>query len=340
MDVSGWSRAERRAPDRRGSGFLAALVCCALIAAGCAEVQSGPPGTPAARGAADDSDLWNLAPSAADTVADVNLVVLRASPWTRALTQSDLSGQREHSVRTYGYDPFTDGDRLLVVAVETGGAPHNLTVLRGRFDPGRIGAAFSAANAHVASTRWRDSQVWDTGEWAVALVTPRTVVSGSSADVRAAIDAAWGIVPDARSGPLGELRRAMGADRDGPAAFAAVNVTEPLRARAAGFLALPAGIQRFAARMDLGEDLNLDFTGVADNPADAAATARAVTNAARDYAEGTMIRLLGLAPILRSLTVGAEGARLHGHVSVPVEMRERLAEKLLAVLQMVAAAHH
>jgi hypothetical protein len=119
-----------------------------------------------------------------------------------------------------------------------------------------------------------------------------------------------------------------------------VNLTATLRARAAGFLSLPAGLQRFAARMNLGEDLNVDFTGVADNPADAAATARAVTTAAWDYAEGTMIRLLGLAPILRSVAVGAEGTRLHGHLNVPVEQRERLAEKLLAVLQMVAAAHH
>ncbi len=334
MDVNVWSLSDRR--FRR----CARVVLAALATAGCAEVQSGAPGMPAARGAADDSDLWNLAPSAADTVAEVDLAALRASPWTQALTQTDLSGQREHSLRAFGYDPFTDGDRLLAIAFEAGGAPHNLTVLRGRFDPVRIAAAFRSANAHVMSTRWRDSPVWDTGERAVALVTPRTVVTGSSADVRAAIDAAWGIVPDARSGPLGELRRAMGADRDGPAAFVAVNLTETLRARAAGFVALPAGLQRFAARLNLGEDLNLDFTGVADNPADAAATARAVTTAAREYAEGTMIRLLGFSPILRSLAVGAEGARLHGHLNVPVEQRARLAEKLLAVLQMVAAAHH
>ncbi|HVV17113.1 MAG TPA: hypothetical protein VHH90_07900 [Polyangia bacterium] len=332
--MSDWSRAERR------TGRRACVVVAALIAAGCAEVQTAAPGVPSARGAADDNDLWNLAPSAADTVADVDLVAVRASPWTRALTQTDLSGQREHSLQAFGYDPFTDGDRLLVVAVEAGSAPHNLTVLRGRFDSGRIAAAFTSANAHVTSTRWRDSPIWDTGERAVALVTPRTVVSGGSADVRAAIDAAWGIVPDARSGPLGELRRAMGADRDGPAAFVAVNVTETLRARAAGFMALPAGLERFAARMNLGEDLNLDFTGVADNVADAATTARAVTTAAHEYAEGTMIRLLGLAPILRSVAVGAEGTRLHGHLNVPVEQRERLAEKLLAVLQMVAAARH
>jgi len=49
-----------------------------------------------------------------------------------------------------------------------------------------------------------------------------------------------------------------------------------------------------------------------------------------------MIRLLGLGPILNSIAVGAEGSRLHGHVNVPVEQRERRAAQALAVLQMVA----
>lgn len=324
-----WFRADRR--------LAAAAV---LLALGCAEVQPGAPGPTGPRAAPDDSDLWNLAPAAADTVAEVDLAAMRASPWTRALTQSDLSGQREQSRRTYGYDAFTDADRLVVAAIETGEAPHDLMVLRGRFDPGRVGAAFASTNPSATAGRWRESPIWDAGGRSVALVTPRTLVTGPSADVRAAVDAAWGIVPDAKSSPLGELRRAMGADRDGPAAFIAVNMTAALRGRAAGFLALPPGLLRIGARVDLGNDLNLDFTGVADNAPDATATANGLESAARGYAQGTMIRLLGLAPILNSLSVGAEGTRLHGHVAIPVEQRERLADKLLAVLQMVAAARH
>ena len=327
--MSGWSRVER--------AFPLLLVIAAL---GCAETQAAVSTTAGPQASADDSDLWNLAPVAADTVAELDVAAMRSSPWTRALMQSDLSGQREQSRRAYGYDPFTDADRLLVVAIETGGAPRELTVLRGRFDATRIGGAFASANGNAGAQRWRDSPLWEAGGRAIALVTPRTLVTGGPADVRAAIDAAWGVVPDARSGPLGELRRAMAADRDNPAAFVALAVTDALRARAAGFVALPAGLQRVAARIDLGQDLNLEFTGVADNPADATAAANALVMAARSYAQGTMIRLLGLAPILSSLTVGAEGARLHGHVDVPVEQRERLADKVLAVLQMLAAARH
>jgi hypothetical protein len=323
--------------DRIGKALLT-LVAAAAVAA-CAETAGGPAfGTPSPRGAADDSDLWNLAPAVADTVAEIDLAAMRVSPWTRALTESGLSGQRDESRRVYGYDPFTDGDRLLAFAVETGSAPRMVTVVRGRFDPARVGAAFMAANPNAKATRWRDSPLWEGAGRAVALVTPRTLVSGDPADVRTAIDAAWGIVPDARPGPLGELRRAMAADRDGPATFAAVNVTDALRARAAGFGSLPPGLRRFAARIDLGQDLNLNFTGVADTAADATATANTIVTAAHMYAQGMMVRLLGLAPVLNSIAAAAEGTRLHGHVTVPSEQRERLADKLLAVLQTLAAS--
>ncbi len=328
-----WFRADRRAA-------AATLLVAVGALLGCAEFQPVASGAAGPRAAPDDSDLWNLAPAAADTVVEVDLVAMRASPWTRVLTQSDLSGQREQGRRTYGYDAFTDADCLVAVAIETGDVPHDLLVLRGRFDPARVGAAFSSANANASAGRWRETPVWDAGGRSVALVTPRTLVTGTSADVRAAIDAAWGIVPDAKSSPLGELRRSMGGDRDGPAAFIAVNLTAALRARAAGFLALPAGLLRIGGRVDLGNDLNLDFTGVADTGAAATATAHGLESAARSYAQGTMIRLLGLAPILNSITVGAEGTRLHGHLAIPVEQRERLADKLLAVMKMVAAARH
>jgi hypothetical protein len=333
--VNDWFRIEGR------RNALLGLTALVAIAAGCAETSGGAVGGPNARGSADDSDLWNMVPAAVDTLAEVDLGAMRSSAWTRALTESGLSGQRDESRRAYGYDPFTDGDRLLAYAVETGNQhPRTVTVVRGRFDPNRVGAAFTAANPHAGATRWRDSPLWEGSGRAVALVTPRTLVTGDPADVRAAIDAAWGIVPDARPGPLGELRRAMAADREGPASFAAVNVTEGLRARAAGFASLPPGLRRFAARVDLGQDLNLDFTGVADTAADATAAADNIVAAARMYAQGTMVRLLGLAPVLNSLAAAAEGTRLHGHLTVPAEQRDRLGDKLLAVLQTLAAVKH
>ena len=60
--------------------------------------------------------------------------------------------------------------------------------------------------------------------------------------------------------------------------------------------------------------------------------------AVRQYAQNPMVRMLGLGPILEAVVLAVEGTRVHGHLRIPAERREGLAEKLLAVLQMVAAA--
>ena len=319
----------------------------ALLAPGCADfMQQQSPTTPAAaagpRSAPDDGDLWNLAPASADVLAEVDLAALRASPWSHSLTESGLSGQREEGRRLFGYDIFGESDRLLAVMTEAGGVPRTLTIVRGTFAPARVGAAFIAATPGATEGRWRDSPLWEgpgpNGAQAVALVTPRTLVQGEANQVRAAIDAAWGIVPDARTVPLGTLRRSLDADHAGPAAFIALNVTDGMRARAAGVVELPPGLAVCAARVDLADDLNLNVLGVLDNAQDAAAAMIAGNVAVRQYAQNPMVRMLGFGPILEAVVLTVEGTRVHGHLRIPAERREGLSDKLLAILQMVAAA--
>jgi hypothetical protein len=326
---------------------LLAGAFAALLAPGCADLMpQQSPATPAAqsgpRTGPDDSDLWNLAPASSDVLAEVDLAALRASPWSHSLTESGLSGQREEGRRLFGYDIFGESERLLAVMTEAGGVPRTLTIVRGTFDPARVAAAFIAATPGATEGRWRDSPLWEgqgaNGAQAVALVTPRTLVQGEANQVRGAIDAAWGMVPDARTVPLGTLRRSLDADHAGPVAFIALNVTDGMRTRAAGIVDLPPGLAICAARLDLGEDLNLDVVGVMDNAQDAAAAMIAGNVAVRQYAQNPMVRMLGFGPILQTVLLTAEGTRVHGHLRVPAERREGLADKLLAILQMVAAA--
>ena len=334
-----------------GGAFATSMVT------GCADwMPQQSPSTPAGqagpRSAPDDTDLWNLAPASSDVVAEVDLAALRASPWSHSLTESGLSGQREEGRRLFGYDIFGESERLLAVMTEAAGVPRTLTIVRGTFDPARVGAAFIAASPGATEGRWRDSPLWQGAPNeqgvapAVALVTPRTLVQGEANQVRAAIDAAWGIVPDARTVPLGDVRRSLNADRPGnnpgndrgPAAFVALNVTDGMRARAAGVVDLPPGLAICAGRVDLADDLNLDVVGVMDNAQDAAAAMIAGNVAVRQYAQNPMVRMLGLGPILGAVVLTAEGTRVHGHLRIPAERREGLAEKLLAIFQMVAAA--
>jgi len=330
-------------PGRRASR-LAGAVLLAATASGCADLfqqqpAAGPASASGPRTAADDSDLWNLAPASSDVLAEVDLAALRASPWSRSLTASGLSGQREEGRKLYGYDVFGEGERLLAVMSEAGGTPRSITIVRGTFDPARVGTAFLAATPGATEGRWRDSPLWEGQGRAVALVTPRTLVQGEPGAVRGAIDAAWGMVPDARTTPLGTIRRSLDADHPGLVGFVALNVTDGMRARAAGFVDLPPGLAIVAARLDLGDDLNLDAIGVMDTVPNAAAAAAGGTVVIRNYAGNPMVRLLGLGPVLDTVVLGVDGTRVRGHLRIPAERREGLAEKLLAVLQMVAAAH-
>lgn len=312
------------------------LLPALLLFASCAETSGGAPRPRGPRAGADDNDLWNLVPGDSDAVVDVDLAALRASPWSSALMQGDLDGDRDERRRRFGYDVFTEAERMVVAGTEVTGGPNALTIARGRFDAARVGSAFVASAPGVAATQWRQSPLWEAQGRAVALVTPRTIVHGDSQRVRAAVDAAWGVVADAGAGPLGALRRTLDADRNPPAVTFAVTVTDGMRARAAGVLSVPDGLLRIGARLNLGQDLDLDGLALFDSRGHAATAASVWRDAARTYAREQMVMLLGLAPVFDGLTVAAEGSRVHVRLHIGAERREGLAEKLLAVLQALA----
>jgi hypothetical protein len=155
--------------------------------------------------------------------------------------------------------------------------------------------------------------------------------------VRAAVDAAWGVVPDARSGELGELRRRLGAEPSNAAVVAAASVTEGMRARAAGFLDVPPELRRLAGRLDLGDDLTVDAVAVFDDARAAAAAATMWADTARQAARQRFVMLLGLGPVLDGLSFRAEGQRVAGGLRIPASKRDLIADKVLAVLQALAS---
>jgi hypothetical protein len=313
-------------------GLLPALV----LFASCAETSGGAPRPQGPRAGADDNDLWNLVPGDTDAVVDVDLAALRASPWSSALMQGDLDGDRDERRGRFGYDVFTEAERMVVAGTEVTGGTNALTIARGRFDAERVGGAFVASAPGVVATQWRQSPLWEGQGRELALVTPRTIVHGDSQRVRAAVDASWGVVADVGAGPLGALRRTLDADRNPPAVTFAVTVTEGMRARAAGVLSVPDGLLRIGARLNLGQDLDLDGLALFDSGGHAATAASVWADAARTYARQQMVMLLGLTPVFDGLKVAAEGSRVHVRLHIGAERREGLAEKLLAVLQALA----
>jgi len=306
-----------------------------LTIAGCAET-SGAVQSRGPRTSADDSDMWNVVPGDTDALADVDLAALRASPWSRSLMQGDLDGEREARRRRFGYDVFTEAERMLLSGNESTGEQNTLTIARGRFEIDRVAAAFKGATPGATTTGWGGSPLIEGQGRAVTLITSRTIAHGDGPRVRAAVDAAWGVVPDAGSGALGELRRALDADKNPPAVTLVLSITDGMRARAAGVLVVPDGLRRLAARLDLGEDLNLEGLALFGSGGNAATAASIWSETARAYARERMIVLLGLRPVFDGLSVAAEGSRVHVRLHIPADKREGLADKLLALLQLLA----
>jgi hypothetical protein len=329
---------------RGSAGRAVGLAGLAAVVAlgGCGELPPPPAATAAssARTAPDDSDAWNLVPRGASSLADLDLAALRASPWSRALVTGGFVEDREERQRLYGYDVFSDADRVIVVGADAAGASSQATVVVGRFDAARVGQAFTAATPGAAATRWRDCTLWEGGGRAVALLpSGRTLVQGTPETARAAIDAAWGVVPDAHGGPLGELARDLGADGRRPAVTLAVVVTEEMRARAAGIADVPPDLRRLGGRLDLGADLELDALAVFDDADRAAAAARTWSADLAESAQNRMLRIIGLGPIIDGASLAADGARVHGRLRIPEDKREALAERVLLLLKAIAQQH-
>jgi hypothetical protein len=332
-----------RAPlAARGKATLRSLVTLGILvfaSVGCGELPPPPPGTPASAGrtAPDDSDAWNLVPRTASSLADLDMVALRASPWSRALVTGGFVEDRDERQRAFGYDVFSDADRIVVAGFDGGAASSQIVVVVGRFDAARVGAAFRSATPSATETRWRDCLVWEgAGRAVVVFPSGHTLVQTTPELARAAIDAAWGVVPDARGGPLGALVRDLGADTRRPAVALALLVTDDLRARAAGLAEVPPDLRRVAGRLDLGVDLELTADAVFDGAASAASAARGWSAELRELGRNRMLRVMGLAPLVDGAQLAAEGARVHGRLRIPEDKRDDISQRVLLLLQALA----
>jgi hypothetical protein len=315
------------------------VLLCATFASACGDLP--PPRAvnagAAARTAPDDSDAWSLVPAGASSLVDLDLAALRASPWSSSLVTGGFAEDREARLRTFGYDVFGDADRLVVAGLDVAGQSQQVVVVLGRLDADRVARAFTASTPGAAETRWRDCRVWETRDRSVALVG-RALVHGTPDTVRAAIDAAWGVVPGARRGATGELARAVDAEARRPAVTLAVVVTDEVRARAQGIVEVPPSLRRLAARLDLGPDLELEAQAMLDDAASARAAGREWGLALRELRGNRMLRAMGLGPIVEGATLQIAGARVHGRLRIGEDKREALAERVAALLQLVAAS--
>jgi hypothetical protein len=315
------------------------LIFVFVVGTGCAtgEIPPAPAEAPALapRVAASDDDLLGAIPAGAETIIEIDVAQLRASPWSRALLAIP-DDERATRTATQGFDEVSDVDRAVLAVSEGAAGPTTLMVAQGRFDPARLAAALGTAWSRGA---WRGSRLWERADRGLALLTPRTLISGDATAVRAAIDCAWALAPDVRRTGVAELERELRAPGGRSALIAAAEVTESMRKRVAAQVDLPLGLERAGGRLDLGTALDLELLGLLATPRQATETAHNLTATVRDLRARRALAIFGLTQFLSGVTVAAQDKRVRVHLTLPEEKREDLAAKIGFVLETIRSAN-
>jgi len=335
--------AKRRArppgrPKRSRFGWVLA-VGAGLTGAACAPwpEPAAPGTTPAGTGrqSPDDGDLASLVPAGVQTVIEVDLGQLRRSAFTaEALANPDAVG-RERSAVALGVDTAADLDRVVYASGGAGPNAPTLVVAQGRFQYANVETAFRQRWPGATTDAWHGVTVLANGENALAALSPRTFVSGPPAQVRAAIDRAFGSGRDFRDAANGGQGQGV-ARRDllgvagptAPAILITMTLDEGLRARLGDAFPLPRELRTVGLRLDLGESLDLRALGLLDDRDTAAVLARRLGALIADRDTRRTLAAFGLGSLVEGAKVVAEGARVRLSTTVGPDQRTTVAAAL------------
>jgi hypothetical protein len=342
----------------RAPRLLARAFAGTLLAAGCAEVPSPPaasvsaPVAEAAAGLRGDG-LLRLVPASAEVLLAVDLVQLKASPWTRdVLDAARAEKGRAARARERGFDEIGDVDEMLlaslpVTGVEAGTAVEEdgstLLLVRGRIDRTRALDAAKARWPQAVTTSFRGRPIVSQGLAAVAFVDAETFASGPLPVVRAAIDCASGMGPHlGRAEWLENVRQASRQVHGRRPARAAVElaavVTPELRQRMKHELGDGEELRFVGARMDLAGSLDVAIVGATGTRQQANDLAARLTESIRHLRTRESIAALGLDAVLAHLSCGASGALLVGRLTVSENQREMVGERMKILARLIGSA--
>ena len=331
----------RRAPHATKDLLLGGLA--ALLVASCAAPSlSGPSAGPAAaRTAADDQDLWALAPAEAELLVWADMAQLRESAWTKAALDKTAREERAARATARGFDEVDDVDRLLYATVPALREGASILVAQGRMDRERLSAAFRRQHPQTAVSDYRGVGVLAEAEEAIAFLTARTVVSGPRVAVRATIDCGFGLARSVASESWLSalqtvLREGRGASGRLPAMAAAVRVSPTMRAQLEAEMGEGGTLEQVAARLDLGRDLDLAVVGSVSTHQRARDLAARLSAALRDQRNRPLVFILGLQPIFDSVRFAARENRMEAKLRIPEEQRADIADRMALLAEQLA----
>jgi hypothetical protein len=322
--------------------FLPGVLSAWLVVSCAAPASPGPASVAAsARTAADDDDLWALAPTEAELLVWADMTQLRESAWTKAALYKTAPEERAARARSRGFDEVDDVDRLLYATGPLFREGASILIAQGRLDRERLSEAFRRQHPQTTTSDYRGARVLAEGEEAIAFLTKRTVVSGPLVAVRATVDCGLGLARSAASESWlsalqAVLREARGPSRRLPAVAAALRVSPTMRAQLEAEMGEGGTLEQVGARLDLGRDLDVAMVGLVSTHQQAMDLAARVSAALREQRNRPLVLVLGLGPILDGVRLGAQGNRIEGRLSIPEDQRAQIADRMALVAEQIA----
>ena len=299
-------------------------------------------GTPAAtRTAVDDDDLWGLVPAEAELLVWADMAQLRESPWTKSALSKSAPDQRAARAEARGFDEVADVDRLLYATVPPLREGASILIAQGRPDRERVTQAFRAQHPKTTAFDYRSVGVLAEGEEALAFVSKRTVISGPLVAVRAAIDCGFGLARSTAneswlSALRGVLAEARGPSRHSAAMLAAVQVSPTMRSQLEAEMGEGGTLQQVGARLDLGDDLEVELAGVVSTHQQAQDLAARLSATLREQRNRPIVFILGLQPIVDSVRFATQENRVEAGLRIPKDQRAEIAERMALVAEQLA----
>jgi hypothetical protein len=306
-----------------------------LLAAACAETASAP-GSAGPRPQLDEDDLWSMVPAEADLVLWADMAKLRVSPWTRDSFQKVAGDKRAVDP---AFDQIRDVDRLVFAKVPALRDGASVLVAQGKIDRDQMAKAFTQGQGAGERSVYRGADVLLRGEEALAFVGKRTVVSGPTIAVRAAIDCNFGVARVIESEAWFQRMRAeLLRGKDAASLVTALYVHLQPATREALMREMGEGgsLEDFGARIDLGEDLDIGAVGAVRTEAEARDLAGRLAERIRDARVRPIVAAFGFASVLDSVQLRAKENRVYGSVHVSQKERVEIAERMAAVADMMA----
>jgi hypothetical protein len=315
-----------------------ALSALCIFGVACAEdAASGVGSASLDRVGADEEDIWAMVPAEADLVLFADLARLRQSPWTSETV--DKVSASNGGAPDPAVNQIRNMDRVMFAKLPSLHDGASVLIAQGKVDREVLRQSFRQGSDMLDRSSYRGSELWIRGEEALAFIGKRSVLSGYTLAVRAAIDCSLGLAPTVENEAwLKHLRSEL--DRDQPAKTPVASLFVRLQPATREALMQEMGegefLEEVGGRIDLGADLDVKTIGVVRTDAQARDLAGRLGERIRDVRPRPIVAAFGLGSVLDSLRLSSKDNHVVGSLHISQKERADISARMSMVAETLA----